>query len=267
MNTSIGNRVGAINPLPLYQAETLEHQGTREYERKNWQKAITLLEQSLEIRQGERGSKDPGVARLLDKIGLACFAQNLLPQAADKFKRAQELLEGIYYPAHGAIAPVLEHHGDVLWKEGKLVEAASTFQRAQEIYAKTETMENRDTLRTMLKLARLYLVMHQPEPAEAIIDKALKHVDTPLGPVAEFRYQLALAYIQEGKTNEASSLFAACVEQFRQRHNYARVVDCVQQLKQLSSEKKDPTDLDTYRELGRRYPYPDDIFLATLLRA
>ncbi|HEY9793630.1 MAG TPA: hypothetical protein V6D22_24745, partial [Candidatus Obscuribacterales bacterium] len=122
-------------------------------------------------------------------------------------------------------------------------------------------------LRSMLKLARLYLDQRKSEQAESIIGAAMKHVDTPLGPVAEFRYQLALAYMQEGKQKEAEKLFDECIGLFKQRHNYGRVADCFEQQAKLAGSKPQPDQVAKYRQLSLKYPYPKDIFLATLLRA
>jgi hypothetical protein len=56
--------------------------------------------------------------------------------------------------------------------------------------------------------------------------KTLKYVDTPLGPVAEWRYQLALAAMQLKEFVEARELLHSAAADFKQRSNYARVADC-----------------------------------------
>jgi tetratricopeptide (TPR) repeat protein len=200
--------------------------------------------------------------------------QDKVSEAQTTLSEACQILECAYYPEHGLLAPVLEHQADCLIKEGKYAEAEPILKRAKEIYAKTATMENRTTLGSIYKLVKLYLTLGKPAEAKAELQKAMNYVDTPLGPIAEFHYQLALAEIQLQGIAEARCLLQSAISDFKQRHNYSRVADCLEAYAKICRESGDIieteeslTQADKYRRRGIQAPYPKDIFLATLLRA
>ena len=200
--------------------------------------------------------------------------QNKVSQAETTLSEACQILESAYYPEHGLLAPVLEHQADCLIKEGKYAEAEPILKRAEEIYAKTVTMENRATLGSIYKLVKLYLTLGKPAEAKAELQKAMKYVDTPLGPIAEFHYQLALADIQLQDITEARQLLQSAIFDFKQRHNYSRVADCFETYAKICRESGEATEADAsllqaeqYRQRGTQSLYPKDIFVATLLRA
>jgi tetratricopeptide (TPR) repeat protein len=228
----------------------------------------------LENRKAAAGTMDTGYALVLDRLAETYMRQNKVSQAETTLSEACQILESAYYPEHGLLAPVLEHQADCLIKEGKYAEAEPILKRAKEIYARTATMENRSTLGSIYKLVKLYLALGKPTEAKAELQKAMKHVDTPLGPIAEFHYQLALADIQSKDIAEARQLLQSAIADFKQRHNYSRVADCLQTYAKICRESGDTIDAaeslaqaEKYRQRGIQSPYPEDIFLATLLRA
>jgi tetratricopeptide (TPR) repeat protein len=266
----------AQSPLPssMYEAQALESRADKAADTGDWRQASQLLLLVLQKRKAAAGATDPGYARVLDRLAETYIRQNQIYQAETALTEACQILESAYYPEHGLVAPVLEHQADCLIKEGKYAEAEPILKRAKEIYAKTATMENRMTLGSIYKLVKLYLALGKPADAKAELQKAMKHVDTPLGPIAEFHYQLALADIQLQDIAEASQLLQSAIVDFKQRHNYSRVADCLETYARICRESGNTIDADEslaqaekYRRRGIQAPYPEDIFLATLLRA
>lgn len=257
-------------PQSLYQADSLDRQAETFCEKAQWSQAQALLQQSLLLKKQILGEREPSIAFALDRLGTTLMHGHLTAQATSAFAQAESILESFYYAGHGYLAPVLEHHADCLIAEGKLADAEIVLKRALDIYTRTVTMENRATLRSIYKLAKLYLEEEKATEAQLILEKAMKHVDTPLGPCAEFRYQLALAYIQQAKFAEALVLLESSIAEFKQRHNFVRVADCLDtsaMLPERSNEERTALKNEAKTFRGRAYCYPTDIFLATLLRA
>ncbi len=258
----------------MYEAQALESRADKAADKGDWNQASQLLLLGLQKRRIAAGTTDPGYARVLDRLAETYIRQNKVCEAETTLSEACKILESAYYPEHGLLAPVLEHQADCLIKQGKYAEAEPILKRAKEIYAKTATMENRTTLGSIYKLVKLYLTLGKPAEAKAELQKAMKHVDTPLGPIAEFHYQLALADIQLQDIAEARQLLQSAIADFKQRHNYSRVADCFDAYARISREsggtieaQESLTQAEKYRQRGIQSPYPQDIFLATLLRA
>jgi len=260
--------------LSMYEAQALESRADKAADKGDWNQASQLLLQGLLKRKAAAETTDPGYALVLDRLAESYMRQNKVSQAQTSLSEACQILESAYCPEHGLLAPVLEHQADCLIKEGKYEEAESILKRAKEIYSKTATMENRSTLGSIYKLVKLYMTRGKPAEAKAELQKAMKHVDTPLGPIAEFHYQLALADIQLQDIAEARQLLQSAIADFKQRHNYSRVADCLETYAKICRESGETTGADEslaqaekYRQRGIQSPYPEDIFLATLLRA
>jgi tetratricopeptide (TPR) repeat protein len=259
---------------PMYDAIALERLANFAVDKLNWNEAARLLQESLAIRKKADGDNAPGYALTLDRLAEVYINQGKIAEAMECLSQALPILEAAYYPAHGTVAAILEHQGDCLVGEGKFALAEPIFKRASDIYTASVTLENRMALRCMYKLAKVYLALGKPADAKAVLLKTLKYVDTPLGPVAEFRYQLALAAIQLKETVEARELLHSAAADFKQRSNYARVADCSSALAEICRSDSAGAEADEWIRQAVRYgqmaiksPYPDDIFLATLLRA
>ncbi|MBS2009879.1 MAG: tetratricopeptide repeat protein [Cyanobacteria bacterium SZAS TMP-1] len=260
--------------LAMAEVQALESTAAKAASRGEWSQASHLLLRSLQKRKATSGVAHPSYALVLDKLAETYMQQNKLCEAETTLSEACQILESAYYPEHGSLGPILEHLADCLIRQGKYAEAEPILKRAEEVYVKTLTMENRATLRSFYNLAKLYLLLAKPADAKAVLQTAMKHVDTPLGPVAEFRYQLALADIQLQNISEARQLIKSAIIDFKQRHNCSRVADCLQTYAQSCCASADNIEAarclnqaEMYRQQAARYTYPGDIFLATLLRA
>jgi tetratricopeptide (TPR) repeat protein len=256
----------------LNEAKALESQADQMAEINQWAHANQLLLQALEKKKSLVGPDDPSLANILGRIADAYLRLDQLPQAEQAAAEATRVTERAYYPGHALLGPTLERQADCLIRQGKNAEAEAILKRAADIYTNTLTMENRATLRSYYKLAKLYIQLDQPEEAKKIIEKAMKYVDTPLGPVGEFRYQMALAQVLSKNTNEAKALFKNASEDFRQRNNHLRVVDCLKNYANICRTVGEDKQAEVAMREADRYKtldnfYPEDIFVATLMRA
>jgi len=256
----------------LNEAKALEGRADQMASINEWSQTNHLLLEALEKRRSLAEPNDPSVAKILGRIADTCMRLGKLPEAEKASAEALKILEGAYYAGHALVAPALERLADCFMAQGKNSETEPILKRAADIYVTTLTMENRATLRAYYKLAKLYIQLDQPEEAKKVIEKAMKYVDTPLGPVGEFRYQMALAQVLSKNTNEAKALFKDASEDFRQRNNYLRVVDCLKNYAAICRTTGDDTQAEVAMCEADRYKtldnfYPEDIFVATLLRA
>lgn len=259
---------------PMYEALALERLANLAIDKLNWSEAARLLLESLAIRKTADGANAPGYALTLDRLAEVYINQGKVAEAMEVLSQALPILETAYYPAHGSVASVLEHQGDCLVSLDQFADAEPIFKRAADIYVASVTLENRMTLRCMYKLAKVCIALDKASDAKAVLLKALKYVDTPLGPVAEWRYQLALAALQMHEFVEARELLQVAAADFKQRSNYARVADCSQSLAEICRSGSENAEADEWIRQSVLYglkavksPYPNDIFLATLLRA
>jgi len=256
----------------LNDARELESRGDSLCDRELWGLALPVFKDALEKRKQEVGCDDISTATLLVKIGDALLHQDKPTEAGENFAQAATMLERNYYPSHARLAPVLEKQADALMVEEKYAEAEPILKRSADIYVNTLTMENRATLRSYYKLAKLYLQLDRPDDAKKVIEKAMRYVDTPLGPVAEFRYQMALAQVMSKNDNDAKDLLKDASDGFRQRSNYLRVVECLEKYAAICRETGEYAQAEVALKEAGRYKkiehfYPEDIFVATLLRA
>ncbi|CAN5275778.1 hypothetical protein BH11CYA1_BH11CYA1_09900 [soil metagenome] len=259
---------------PKYDVIALERLGNIAFDKRNWSEATRLLSESLTIREKSAGTKEPGYGLALDRLAEIHMQQGKYQEALVLLEKALPILESAFYPGHSSVAAIVEHQGDCFVILGRLAEAEAAFKRASDIFTTCVTLENRVTLRSLYKLAKVYIAEEKAAEAKATLQKGLKYVDTPLGPMAEFRYQLALAAILLKEAGEARDLLHTAAADFKQRGNYGRVADCSSALADICRLDNAELEADEwmrqsalFSQMAVNAPYPDDIFLATLLRA
>ncbi|MBS2005703.1 MAG: tetratricopeptide repeat protein [Cyanobacteria bacterium SZAS TMP-1] len=256
----------------LSEARAIETRADKLCEKGAFAESLPLLQQVLVKRIAVFGPDDLSLVKVQEKIADIYIKHEQFDQADNSLRDAQRILESHYHTGHSCFGPICERQADILAARGKFAEAEPLLRRASEIYTNTLTMENRATLRTFYKLAKLYIQLDRPEDARKTIEKAMKYVDTPLGPVSEFRFQMALAQVMSKNNNEAKVLLKDASEGFRQRSNYMRVVECLQKYADICRECGEYAQAEVALKEAERYQglehfYPEDIFVATLLRA
>jgi len=122
------------------------------------------------------------------------------------------------------------------------------------------------------KLAHVYEKLDKWTDAETLINKAIKQLDTPLGPAAEFRYRLAVILASLGKNDEAIAAFHQAIEGLQQRGDHPRLANCLESfaalLRKCGQEDEAKRISQRVQLIRRTWPNETiDIFPATLLRA
>ncbi|MGH9548120.1 MAG: tetratricopeptide repeat protein, partial [Terriglobales bacterium] len=146
--------------------------------------------------------------------------------------------------------------------------------RLLDIVEKTMNGDHRYNFTTMHKLAFVYRTLKKYPEAEKLLLKALKTIDTPLGPCEEFKLDLALVCVDQDKNAEADTNFQQAINGFLQRKNYPRLAEALEAYAQfLNSQGRKEEAQQTearaqhIRATNHTHEHPNDIFPSTLLRA
>jgi tetratricopeptide (TPR) repeat protein len=234
--------------------------------------AQALLQNAQRMRQLALGNDDPGLADIADELGFCYLESCRYEEANQQFKAALAILEKKFYPGHARHYPVLEHLADCLIRQNEYAEAEPILKRALEISEKTVSGEHRAIFELIWKLTNVYLKLEKYTDAEAVLAKALKQLDTPLGPIDEFRYQFAVISAALGKDKEAEAAFQQAIEGLQQRKDYKRLGDCLASFAEFLKKAGRLSEAETMSKHARllqdAYRNSDHgIFPATLLRA
>lgn len=223
----------ASRGTPLYESTLLERQGVTAAEEHDWTRSQQLLLAALEKRKASGETSDPGIGLTLDKLGASYLGAKMLDKALGCFEEAEQVLQNFYYAGHASLASVLEHKADTLVEQKKYSDAEPVLKRALDIHEKTLAGDHRSVLECLRKLSFIYRHLGKPAEAAALLTKALKPLDaSPLGPTEEFRYELALIYLNDDKAEQAAKELEQAIKGFKQRYNFARLADCFQALGQ-----------------------------------
>src|SRR6516225_890399 len=187
----------------LSESDTQVHQARYKAHLGDNEQAANLLKNAFRLRELALGTDDQGLADIADELGLIYLRTGRHEEAEKQFRAALTILEKNFYPGHARHYPVLEHLGDCLVERQEYAEAEPILKRALEISEKTVSGEHRAIFELIRKLAFVYQKLGKFGDAETVLAKALKQLDTPLGPIDEFRYQLAVVLASQGKDKEA----------------------------------------------------------------
>lgn len=236
------------------------------------EQAETLLKDAFRLRELALGKDDQGLASIADELGLSYMASGRYEEAEQQFKVALAILEKNFYPAHARHYPVLEHLGECLIARQEYAEAEPILKRALEISEKTVSGEHRAIFELIWKLSGIYQKLEKFSDAETILAKGMKQLETPLGPIDEFRYQLAVISASQGKDKEAEAAYRQAIEGLHRRRDYKRLADCLDSFAGFLQKQGQASQAELASRRARliRQTYgksDQDIFPATLLRA
>lgn len=236
--------------------------------------ADRLFKQAIDARNEAVGADDPSVAAYLFEYALFRKGNGDGAAAEELCKQSLALYEKAYYAGHFALAPVLEALADLYIARKSWTEAEEALKRCVEINDKCLNGDHRRIYEAIYKLALVYKAENKFAEGETILTKALKTLDTPLGPSEEFRYELAQLYEAQSKMAEAETNYNLALKGLEQRKNYLRLADCLESYSaflEKASRPKDAARMATVakkiRETFKRWEQTTDLFPATLLRA
>jgi tetratricopeptide (TPR) repeat protein len=247
-------------------------EGRLNFQSGQYEEAELLLKDAFRLRELALGKEDQGLASIADELGLSYMAHGRYEDAEQQFKTSLAILEKNFYPGHARHYPVLEHLGDCLTARQEYAEAEPVLKRALEISEKTVSGEHRAIFELIWKLAGVYQKLEKYSDAEVLLAKGMKQLETPLGPIDEFRYQLAVILAALGKDNEAEVAYRQAIEGLTKRRDYKRLTECLDSfagfLKKIGQTSQSEEASKRARLIRQTYGKSDhDIFPATLLRA
>jgi len=107
------------------------------YDLGDFQKAITCLEQALEIDKEIYGEKHPHVATMLNNLGGAWDSLGDSKKAIDHYEQALKIIREVYGEKHPHVATTLNNLGMVSYSLGDLKKAITCLEQALEIDKET----------------------------------------------------------------------------------------------------------------------------------
>ncbi|MBI4532571.1 MAG: tetratricopeptide repeat protein [Candidatus Melainabacteria bacterium] len=233
-----------------------------------------LLKQALNKMHQALGAESAHLGLVMDNLaGLYCVMKRYA-EAEEFYLQAIAITEKALYPDHAQVAVLLANLVRCYLEQGKYAACETHAKRVVDINAKTLSGEHRASFDNIARLATIYRHLGKLSEAEVLLAKAIKQLNTPLGPLAEFYYELALIYEAQGKHTEAQSAYKKAIDEFSRRTKYARLA---QTLNSYLNFLRTTNQLDEARAVEKQakivheasYGENDDSrFLpATLLRA
>ena len=258
----------------LYEADVLIEQAKRLQARRRHAEAEPLLKQAIEKRKQALGADDPQVAFAMHDLAEYDRASGKFAEAEKLLNEALALVEKAYYADHANVAVILNSLAACYVDQGKYAEAEPIFKRVLEINGKTLSGEHRFVIETTRNLAAAYRKLGKFADGQQLLTKALKQVETPLGPFGDFQYELALAYEGESKHAEAEKAYQQAALALEQRARYMRLAKCLESYAGMLASmdrKKDAEQVAKRAKIFAGYGTDQDeeaAFLpSTLLRA
>ncbi len=218
-----------LKKLPLlYEADVSIEQAKRLESRNRYVEAEPLFKQAIDKRKSALGPDDPHVAFAMRDLAECYRLVGKYDDAEKMLKEALEIVEKAYYADHANVAIILDGLARCYVDQGKREDAEPVLKRMLDINGKTLSGEHRFTLETTRNLAAVYRKLGKFTDAQQLLTKALKQVETPLGPFGDFQYELALAYEGEGKHAEAEKAYQQAASALEQRTRYMKLAQCLE---------------------------------------
>ena len=238
------------------------------------EKALKYSIEALDLRKQALGEEDQGVADLTYKLGLVHMAMENYEPAHKLFEEALLKYEKLYYAEHYSLAPVLSSQATCYLRQGLFDKAEAACLKAHQIFGKTLTAEHRQALEATYKLGTIQRALGKGADALKLFQRVLKSVDTPLGPLEEFKYLEAMIQQEEGAPELAEKAYKEAIDLFVRRRNLARLASCLltyaEFLKAQGREEEAAPLLIRSEKLKLQcggLSRSKDIFPSTLLRA
>lgn len=211
----------------LFEAGSLYRKAKQWQEAGRLNEAESLYNKAIELRSKASGSEDGTTGLWMCDLASIYAQTGRHAQAHDTLAKALALVEKVYYADHAYVGVILEHMCRLLVGQKKFADAEPVAKRLLEISNKTLSGEHRQVLEATRTLARIYLANGNPAEAEKLLAKAMKSVDTPLGPAGYFQHDLALAYQAQDKVKEAEQSFKLAAMWLEERVAYAALSACL----------------------------------------
>ena len=181
-----------------------------------YDRALPILERSLELRVAEHGEAHPEVAASLDELALLSSRQGKYETAVALFERAVSIWEQDSPGYDSRLALSLDGLGSTLRRQGKLVEAEGRYRQALTLNERTLGPNHPNVARNLSNLATLYRRQGNLDEAAPMYERALKIREDALGPnhpyVARTLNSFAILRILQERFTEAEELLLRSLE-------------------------------------------------------
>ncbi|WP_313655865.1 CHAT domain-containing protein [Planktothrix agardhii] len=181
------------------------------YQQGQFNQAVILVKQALELAQSIYQGAHPDIASSLNNLAGLYYSQGKLSEAEPLFQQALAMLQQLFQGAHPDIASSLNNLAGLYQSQGKLSEAEPLFQQALAMTQRVFGGDHPDIASSLDNLAALYNSQGKLSQAEPLFQQALAmrqrlfegtHPDIALS-----LNNLASLYNSQGKLSQAEPLF------------------------------------------------------------
>ncbi len=195
----------------LAEAEDLNHSVMRAYQVGEYERAVSLAQRSLEIRQSWLGPDHPDVAQSMNNLAVLYKAQRQYDAAERLYKRSLAIREKALGPDHPDVATSMNNLAELCRAQGRYEAAESMMKGSLAIREKALGSEHPNVAQSLNNLAGLYESQGRYDVAEPLFKRSLSIWKKTLGPdhteVAASLNNLAGLYKSQGRYDLAEPLY------------------------------------------------------------
>jgi CHAT domain-containing protein/Tfp pilus assembly protein PilF len=182
--------------------------------------ALVVAKQALEITERQYGQKDTSVMQALNIVGMTYYYLGISSEAESYYTRALGISEELLGPDNLSTGDLLCSLAYVRVQQGRYADAETLLKRALPIYEESLGVDDLEVAQSLNDLAVVCEEQGRHAEAEGLYRRALRIREKSLGEqhpaVAAALNGLALAYYEQGRFVEAEPL---CVRALQIREN------------------------------------------------
>jgi len=205
-----------LDPEGADLADALANRGTIHRQQEQFDEAIALNLEALELRERRLGPDHPKVAISLNNLAVIHSNRRELEEAAGYLRRSLTIREKIYEPTHPSIAESLNNLGAILFFQKEYDEAIPIFEKAVEIDRAATGDQHPDFGQSLSNLGNVLHSAERYDESERAFRQALAVFEAALD---EGHWQIGLnrgnlggTLTQQGRYNEAEPLLRSCFD-------------------------------------------------------
>jgi CHAT domain-containing protein/Flp pilus assembly protein TadD len=200
--------------------------------------ALALAQQAIEIAERQYGANDTSVARSCYAKGILCFDLGRYNDAEPLCRRALTIRENVLGPDAPDVAKTLNFLANICWAQGRLADAEPLHLRALAIRERVFGPDHLDVATSLGNLANLYFSQGRYEEAETLSVRMIAIREKLLGSehpqVALGLNNLANIYWIQHRLNEAEQMSKRALE-IREKVLGSGHLDVAQSLSNLAN--------------------------------
>lgn len=202
--------------IRLEEARKFHNEAINFYDKGEYDEALKLATNALEIREQESGANDIDVAATLASLALIRSAKGDYETAISLFQRALEIREKTFGTYHQDVARTLHNMAIVFDTMDKFDEAIRLYEKAIEIRQKVLGEMNTDLATSLNNLGLIYTSLADYDKAEQLLRRALEIKEKSFAPtstsIAATLSNLANIFSEKGDTDKALEFYKRALE-------------------------------------------------------